>query len=233
MAKRLYILLHSENDGNSLTLPLNPEDIDISTEKDIGEYNILNYGEVPVVKYGKLKRIELSSLLPDDTSYFALLTSLIEKLDYKPYTKQKSVKMIEDWVENGKPVRLVIAGDAYEEINAEFLIEKFNKNLRESTPDIKGGISLIEYKNPAEQAKTFETPRGKLVKLITRPIRKFIPQNMTMQQGATLYKIAKKVYGEASAKSDELAKLNGIFDRNKDLGGMIIDMLPLSKVNNL
>lgn len=233
MAKRLYILLHSENDGNSLTLPLNPEDIEISTEKDIGEHNILNSGEVPVVKYDKLKRIDLNSILPDDTSYFALLTSLIEKLDYKPYTKQKSIKMIVDWVEKGKPIRLVIADDAYEEINAEFLITKFSKTLRESTPDIKGGISLIEYKNPAEKAKTFETPRGKLVKLITRSIRKFIPQNITMQQGATLYKIAKKVYGDASAKSDELAKLNGIFDRNKDLGGMIIDMLPLDKVSKL
>lgn len=233
MAKRFYILLYCENDGNSLTLPLSPENIDISTEKDVATYNVLKYGEVPVVKYDKLKNIDLNSLLPDNNSYFALVASLIEKLNYKPYTKQKSVKMIEDWVENGKPVRLVIAGDAYEEINAEFLITKFNKNLRESTPDIKGGISLIEYKNPAEQAKTLETPSGKLVKLITRPVRKFIPQNMTMQQGATLYKIAKKLYGEASAKSDELAKINGIFDRNKDLGGMIIDMLPLDKVSKL
>jgi len=228
MSNRLYILLYNENAGKSLTLPINPEDIDISTEKDIATYNILGLGETPVIKYDKLKRIDLNSLLPDDTSYFALLTSLMDELKHKPYTKQKSVKMIEDWVKSGKPIRVVIADDAYEEINAEFLIEKFSKNIRESTPDIKSSISLIEYKNPEKQTKTYNTPRGKLVKLITRPIRKYIPANMTMQQGATLYKIAKKVYGEASSKSQELAKLNGIFDRNKDLGGEIIDMLPLN-----
>jgi len=228
MSKRLYILLYSENTGKGLTLPVNPESIDISTEKNIDTYNILKFGEVPVVRDDKLKKIELNSLLPDDTSYFALLSSLIDGLKHKPYTKQKSIKMIEDWVESGKPIRVVIADDAYEEINAEFLIKKFSKNIKETTPDIKGSISLIEYKNPEKQAKTYDTARGKLVKLITRPIRKFIPANMTMQQGATLYKIAKKVYGEASSKSKELAKLNGIFDRNKDLGGEIIDMLPLN-----
>lgn len=90
---------------------------------------------------------------------------------------------------------------------------------------------LIEYKNPEEQTKNYKTIRSKLgnknTKLIPRQIKKYIPETMVMKQGETLYKLAKKVYGEASTKSEQLAKINNIFDRNKDLAGEIIDMLPL------
>lgn len=237
MGKRLYILLHNESTGDSLTLPLNPESIDISTERDINTHNILNYGEVPVIGYEKLQKLSLNSLLPDDVSYFALLSSLVEKLKHKPYTKQRSIAMLEDWVKAGKPIRVVIAGDTYEDINKEFYFTKFNKQLRESTADIKGTIELTEYKNPNKTSSEYETIRKKIgkkiVKLIPRSISKYIPSSMTMQQGATLYKIAKKVYGEAASHSEALAKLNGIFDRNKDLAGEIIDMIPLDKVEKL
>lgn len=237
MAKQLYILLHNELIGDSLTLPLNPENIDISTERDLQTHNILNYGEVPVIGYEKLQNITLTSLLPDDVSYFALLASLVETLKHKPYTKQKSIEMLEKWAKAGKPIRVVISSNFYEDVNKEFLLTKFNKQLRESTPDITGTIELTEYKNPNKTPTEYETIRKKLgkkiAKLIPRSISKFIPANMTMQQGATLYKLAKKVYGEASSRSKALAKINGVFDRNKDLAGEIIDMIPLDKVDAL
>lgn len=236
MSKRLYILLHNASTGDSLTLPLNPESIDIPTEREIKTYSILDYGEVPVVGNKKLKTITLNSIFPDDTSYFALLTSLIEKLKYKPYTKQKSVAMLEEWAEGDKPIRVVIAGDAYEDVNKEFYL-KFTKRIRESTPDVNGTIELTEYRNPSKTEERYETVRSKLaqklVKLVPRPIKKFIPDKMTMQQGATLYKIAKKIYGEAASKSEALAKVNRIFDRNKNLAGEIIDMIPIDKIEKL
>ncbi len=43
--------------------------------------------------------------------------------------------------------------------------------------------------------------------------------------------MAKLYYGGKG--SNELAKLNGIIDRNKDITGTIIEMLPLDKVPNL
>lgn len=231
MAKRLYIMLYNPNTGDSLTLPVNPENIDISTERDVATYNILNFGEVPVVKYKKLQTITLTSFYPDDTSYFALLASLVEKLTHKPYTKEKSVTMIEKWAEEGKPIRVIISGDTHEDINKEFIIQKFNKQLRESTPNITGTIELIEYKNPEQQEQYYKNPRTKLgnkiVSLIPRPIRKYIPEKMVVEKGETLYKIAKRIYGDAAGKSEKLAELNNIFDRNKDLAGEIIDMLPL------
>lgn len=233
MGKRLYIQLYEASTGNSLTLPINPENIDNPSGKDVKKYTILNYGEVPVAGYKKLKEITLESLLPDTTSYFALLSSLVESLKHKPYTKEKSVNMLHEWAKSDKPIRVIIAGDAYENINMEFLIKDFIEGIRESNRDIKSRIELIEYKNPSKQKTSYNTDlktiNSKIVKLLPRPISKFIPKQMTAQQGATLYKIAKLVYGEASARSNKLAKINGIFSRNKDIAGQIIDMLPLDE----
>lgn len=237
MAKRLYIQLYEADGGNSVTLPINPEQIEIPTQKDVQTHTILNYGEVPVAGYKKLKRINLDSLMPDTTSYFSLLSSLVETLKHKPYTKEKSIKMIQDWVDKGKPIRVIIAGDAYEDINLEFLITSFVKTIRESNGDVTSKIEFIEYRNPTAQVKTYntdlKTAASKLTKLIPRPIKKFIPAKMTAQQGATVYKIAKLVYGEASARSNKLAKINSIFNKNKDIGGQIIDMLPLDEVKKV
>lgn len=232
MAKRLYIQLYQENGGNSLTLPVNPENIDITTEKDVQTHTILNFGEVSVSGYRKLKQVTLSSLLPSTTSYFALLSSLVEKLKHKPYTKEKSINMIEDWVKNGTVIRVIIAGDAFDELNELFIINKFTKRVKESTPDINGTIELIEYRDPKNTISTTEK-ESKLVKLIPRPISKFIPDEMVMQNGATIYKIAKLVYGEASAYSTKLANLNAIYDKNKDIAGEIIDMVSLDDIKNL
>lgn len=237
MAKRLYIQLHNADEGNSVTLPINPENIDIPSGKDIKVYTILDYGNVPVIGYNNLREITLESLLPDTTSYFALLSSLVEALKHKPYTKEKSVSMLHKWAQSKKPIRVIIAGDAYENINMEFHIKNFVESIREGNRDVKSRLELIEYKNPTAETKTYntdlKTAGSELTKLIPRPIRKFIPEKMTAQQGATLYKIAKLVYGEASARSNKLANLNAIFDRNKDIAGTIIDMLPLDEAQTV
>lgn len=237
MAKRLYIQLHNADTGDSLTLPINPENIDIPSGKDVKVHTILNYGDVTVAGYKKLKEMNLNSLLPDTTSYFALLSSLVETLKHKPYTKEKSVSMLHKWAESDKPIRVIIAGDAYENINKEFFIKDFVEGIQESNRDVRSQIALVEYRNPTTKAQVYntdlKTAGNKLTKLIPRPIRKFISEKMTAQQGATIYKIAKLVYGEASARSNKLAQLNSIFDRNKDIAGQIIDMLPLDETKSL
>jgi len=249
MTKRLYIQLHSAEDGNSLTLPINPENIDIPSSKDVKVYNILGYGEVPVAGYRKLKQITLTSILPDTTSYFALLSSLVESLKHKPYTKEKSVDMLHKWAESSKPIRVIIAGDAYENINMEFQIKSFVEGIQENRRDVKSRIELIEYRNPTQVSEGYKTVLKEISSTVTdetakrykklvsnlkdRRISRFIPKELTAQNGATLYKIAKLVYGEASANSKKLARLNGIFDRNKDIAGELIDMIPLENIKQI
>ena len=220
MAKRLYIQLYNAKTGESITLPLNPETTDIPNEKDVRTYDILNYGEVAVRGTKRLKRISLSNILPDDKNFFAMLASLVKQLDYKAYSLQDTIDMINRWVDNDDVIRVIISGH----LNAEFLVERYIEQVRESVPDTGYTIDLVEYRNPAVESKPFELKKSKLVKLKERAIKKYVPAQVTGQAGQTIYKLAKLTYG---GRWQELADKNGITNANVSLAGQIVEMLPL------
>lgn len=220
MSKRLYIQLYNAKTGESITLPLNPEETEIPNQKEMNSYNILDYGEVAVRGNKKLKRISLSNIFPNDETYFSLLASLVKQLDYKPYSLNETIDMINRWVDEDAIIRVIISGH----LNAEFQIENFSQGIKESVEAVGYTIDLVEYRNP-EATETIGTePESKLIKLKKRTIDKYIPNQQVMKAGQTIYKLAKLTYG---GKFEELAQRNGITDLNKDLGGQIVEMLPL------
>ena len=219
MAKRLYIQLYNAKSGESITLPLNPETTDITDEKEIKTYNILGYGEVSVGGNKLLKRLTLSNMFPDNETYFALLASLVKQLNYKPYSLQETVNMINRWIDNNEIIRVIISGH----LNAEFRIANFTQHVRESIPDLGYTIELIEYRSPEGEVNG-QPPESNLVKLKKRLINKYIPSQIIGQKGQTIYKLAKLTYGD---KWQELAEKNHITNSNLDIAGKIINMLPI------
>ena len=95
MAKRLYIQLYNAKEGESITLPISPENVDLTIEQDIQTYNVLGFGEVPVRGNRTLQRINLSGLLPEQDTYLALLASLVRFLEYKPYSLEETNLMLD------------------------------------------------------------------------------------------------------------------------------------------
>ena len=220
MAKRLYIQLYNANSGESITLPLNPETTDITNEKEIRTYNILGYGEVSIGGNKQLKRLTLSNIFPDSASYYALLASLVKQLNYKAYSLQETVDMINRWVDENAIIRVIISGH----LNAEFRIASYTSHVRESISDLGYTIELVEYRNPEKENPVELTVSGKIVKLKERAIKKFIPAQITGQTGQTIYKLAKLTYG---GKWQELAQKNNITNANISLAGKVVEMLPL------
>ena len=220
MAKRLYIQLYNAKTGESITLPLNPETTDITNEKEIRTYNILGYGEVSIGGNKQLKRLTLSNIFPDSDSYYALLASLVKQLNYKAYSLQETVDMINRWVDENAIIRVIISGH----LNAEFRIASYTSHVRESISDLGYTIELVEYRNPEKENPVELTVSGKIVKLKERAIKKFIPAQLTGQTGQTIYKIAKLTYG---GKWQELAQKNNITNANISLAGQVVEMLPL------
>ncbi len=220
MAKRLYIQLYNAKTGESITLPLNPETTDIPNEKDIKTYNILGYGEVSLKGNRQLKRLTLSNIFPDNNTRFALLASLVKQLNYKPYSMQETIDMINRWVDNDNIIRVIISGH----LNAEFRIASHTSQIKESVSDVGYTIELVEYRNPTQKSEIYTVKKSKLTKLKERAINKYIPSQITGQTGQTIYKLAKLNYG---GKWEELAQKNGITNANMQLAGQIVEMLPL------
>jgi len=221
MGNRLQIQLYCAKTGESITLPLNPESTDISNSKEVKTYNILDYGEVSVRGSKQLKRLTLANMFPSDSdSYFSLLASLVRQLDYKPYSQQETVDMVNRWVDNDEIIRVIISGH----LNAEFTVENHISQIKESTSDIGYTIDLVEYKNPQRQIQTYTPKDSKLVKLKKRVINKYVPSQITGKTGQTVYKLAKLTYG---GKWQELADRNHITDANISIAGQIVEMVPV------
>ena len=220
MSKRLYIQLYCARTGESITLPLNPEETEIPNQKITNTYNILDYGEVGVRGNKTLKRINLANVFPNNDTYFSLLASLIKQLEYKPYNLDETIEMVNRWVENDEIIRVIISG----RLNAEFQIENFTQGIRESIEAVNYSIDLVEYRNPEVTQTLNIEPESKLIKLKKRTIDKYIPNQQIAKAGQTIYKLAKLTYG---GKFQELAQRNGITDVNKDLAGQVVEMLPL------
>ncbi len=220
MAKRLYIQLYNAKTGESITLPLNPETTDITNEKDVKTYNILGYGEVSIGGNKLLKRLTLTNIFPDNDTYFALLASLVKQLNYKPYSLQETVDMINRWVDNNEIIRVIISGH----LNAEFRIQSHTSHVRESISDLGYTLELVEYRNPEKEKDVELTVSAKIVNLKERGIKKYIPAQITGQAGQTIYKLAKLTYG---GNWEALAQKNGITNANISIAGKTLEMLPL------
>lgn len=222
MGKRLEIQLYCAKTGESITLPLNPETTDIPNEKEIETFDILGYGEVAVKGKKRLKRITLSNILPSNNSWLALAASLVKGLNYKPYSLQETIDMINRWVDNDEIIRVIIS----EKLNKLFRIEKHVEAVRESVVDVGYTIDLVEYVDPTNKNTVLKmnVPETSVTKLKARAINKFVPNVQVAQKGMTIYKIAKLTYG---GRSQELANLNAIYNRNADIAGKVVEMLPL------
>ena len=222
MAKRLYIQLYNANTGESITLPINPESIDLTKEKSIETYNVLDFGEVPVKGNRQLQRINLSGFLPQEETYFSMLASLVRYQEYKPYSLTETTEMIDKWIEDGDVIRVIISG----KLNKDFLIERNTSTVKENTLDEGYSIDLVEYRNPKPSIQVLPNNLGqsKLVQLKERAINKYIPSQLTGQVGQTIYKIAKLTYG---GKFIELAQKNGVTNANLSMAGKIVEMLPI------
>ena len=222
MAKRLYIQLYNAKTGESITFPINPESTDLTQEKNIETYNILNFGEVPIKGIRQLQRINLTGLLPAQDTALALLASLVQFLDYKPYSLEETIAMIERWQANGDVIRLIYGN----RLNKEFLIERHTQTVREFTDDEPYSLDLVEYRSPEPDTVILPNNIGKskLVQLKERAINKYIPAQLTGKTGQTIYKLAKLTYG---GRFKELMDKNGLTSANLDIAGKTIEMLPI------
>lgn len=223
MGKRLFIQLYKANKGDSITLPINPESLEIIKSKAVNTHNILNYGEVAVAGKQKLDNFTLPGILPADNSYFALLATLIDKTQYKPYTQDRTLQKLDEWILSQEPVRLICS----QYINKEYLITQYRQIIYESTADIGYSLDFVEYRNPTKKSEVLLNNKLQIAKLAKRKIEKYIPKQLVGQNGMTLYKLAKLTYGSIAARSNALSNLNAIVNKNKNIAGEIIEMLPI------
>ncbi|HBF0980066.1 LysM peptidoglycan-binding domain-containing protein [Clostridioides difficile] len=186
------IYLKNEKEKIDFHFPVNPFDsLSIKKEKRFETVDIANLGEFDIKKEGeKIREISFKTFLPFqyDASYcrYSELKNPIEV-----------VAMLEKWVDQAEPLRLIITGFGY---NGLVTISSFSNTQtagREEDRDIE--ITFRTYRELKIETLKKETKSNTKTDLKdNRPNNKTTPKIYTVKASDTLYKIAKNLLGKGS-----------------------------------
>ncbi|MCC0659250.1 LysM peptidoglycan-binding domain-containing protein [Clostridioides sp. ZZV14-6044] len=186
------IYLKNEKEKIDFHFPVTPLDsLSIKKEKRFETVDIVNLGEFDIKKEGeKIREISFKTFLPFqyDASYcrYSELKNPIEV-----------VSMLEKWVDQAEPLRLIITGFGY---NGLVTISSFSNTQtagREEDRDIE--ITFRTYRELKIETLKKETKSNTKTNLKdNRPNNKTTPKIYTVKASDTLYKIAKNLLGKGS-----------------------------------
>lgn len=171
------------NNQLKFQLPVNPPNFALEGNAKINGEGIVRYGDVAIYGGRGLRKIEISSIFPNQEYSFNAYKNVP-----KPYT---CVDNVNSWFRRGSPVILTITGT---NINNLFIISDFIYGEQDGTGDVYYTISFVEYidtkantsnsntQRPNENTNTY-TSKQKVHKVV---------------KGDNLWDIAQKYYGKGS-----------------------------------
>ena len=213
LSKRLNIMFYSNETGEQIILPINPENIELKYEKDFDTFDIIGFGKIYGMGNRSSLSIRLSHFLPEDDSVFNTNSGIMYKreensdfIEYD-YSCQKAVDIFRKWAFEKVILRVAID----DEINIECFISSFSETIRENTASKPYVLEIKEYRTPF-------APSDNSFGLYGRKSTHKTPKVIVMKRNDTVYSVADK-YG---LDYKTLAKNNNIKDANAQIPGTIL-----------
>lgn len=144
--------------GN-LTLPVNPQVLEITTQSDNKKVNVVKSGQIVIPKGVNLSTLTIESFFPSTNILLNRLTGgylpayVITSVGsmFNSFTAQKYYQYFETLQQTQIPVRLVISECG---VDMDVLVESIKKRFESQDDDIHYTLNLIEYRK--KSAKKLE-----------------------------------------------------------------------------
>lgn len=222
MTKRLQIQFYNESTGESLSLPINPANIQMPFEMNSQSYDVIDYGEVVRIGGRRAKRVSFRNLFPDDlwiTSILPTTFSNILNNIYSIFFSQKdTIDKLNSWTSNKDKIRVIIS-DYYNEL---MQIESFEPEVSESNLTVHYNLNFVEYRDPQDINLLGSSSLGSTGLYVRRAIRA-IPNSYIANKTDDLYSVAKRFTGNGSNWSG-IASANNIVDGDASILGKEINL---------
>ncbi|SHH76260.1 LysM domain-containing protein [Caloranaerobacter azorensis DSM 13643] len=197
-----------DKDNATYRLPVNPEQIEISSIQAIEKYEILKLGQIAVPTHMELKEYSFECEFPHNQLHYVETSGGFREPDYY-------INLFQRWRDEKAPVRFIASNGVGDDINTLVLIKELTITEKAGEEGDKYiNFQLVEYR---EYGKKFvvvtPTPIGTVASTQKiMPVPKVNPKSNgthIVQSGDTLWAIAKKYYGDGS-------QYTKIFNANKD-----------------
>lgn len=210
---------------DGVLLPVAPSKLTRKINNQNKTINLINDGEVNILKTPGLTDVSFDALIPEIKYPFAVYVDGFKPAEFytdkfeKLKTGQKPFQF--------KVIRSTPGGRLLFDIDMTVSMEEYTiEEAAENGFDLNVSIQLKQYREyktkKVEISQSSQEQEKKVLTTVnTRPVTKEPPKTYTVQSGETLWAICKKQLGDGT-KYQEIAKLNGIPNPNLIKTGQVI-----------
>lgn len=207
MAKTRSIIIVT--DDGQIELPVNPKQIQISSDNGDKTIELLNVGTIMLPGHRNPVKIAIQTFLPAPDSPF-----------YKGTAPEEIASMIDKAKNGRRSVRLIISET---NINHMFIVNSAAKTYTEGQKDIKVAWNFTEDRTCSIMSVASQANRYTATGLNQRPSAQQTPKTVTVKKGDTLWGFAVMFYGDGTRWQD-IADKNGITNARRLPVGMILEI---------
>lgn len=193
---------------DKMLCPIAPSSLELKISNQNDTVQLINEGEVNLLKKAGLTEISFELLLPNQKYPFAI---------YKD--GYKSAKYFLDYIEklktNQKPFQFIVTrtfpnGKMIFDTNMKVSLEEYSiKEDKEDGFDVIVEIELKQYRDYGTKICNVSFTKTKATIINNRTSNKEVAKTYTVKKGECLWAVAKKLYGKGSRYTD-------IYNANKD-----------------
>lgn len=201
-------------DDTKYQFPVISSDFSIEGGQELQDLDISAAGQITLWGPEKLRTLTIESFFPDAKYKYPFC----QCTGYP--TPWDSVKMINTWKNNGKPIRFLITGT---DVNMLVFIDSFSYGIKDGTSDVYFSLTIKEYKQlvipkVSDNANTNTRPPSTSNAAAATPAPA-AKRTHTVVAGDCLWNLAKQYYGDgnlywkiADANTDKISDPNFILD---------------------
>lgn len=198
-------------------LPVNPEEIKRSRNMNVETYQVLGTGQVSVPSYCELEEFSFEAEFPSQ-KYHYMEPGGKADADYYEKMFRKAQK-------NLKPIRFITSNGINDDISVMVLVKSVEAVEKAGEEGDKYlSIKMQEYKAPGKRYVAVQTPAATVKQEAAVPqTNPAVTENKThtVQNGDTLWGIAKKYYGNGGQYTKIVSANLGIKNPNLIYPGQI------------
>lgn len=178
--KTRTVTLWFNRDEARLTLAVNPRQMTVSREQTVRSFRTLTGEPVEVSQGRGLRRVRFATFLPAVGSPF-----------YQGTPPQQALSLLHRWQDSRRPVRLVVSDS---DLNGLYLLTRVEQTIAEGDRDLGIALELSEAGTGVLPA----VPGAGGAVLAARDDERVPPTTYTVQSGETLWRIARRLYGDGT-----------------------------------
>lgn len=195
MRKTRTVLLVT--DDGQFELSVNPPEISVTQDNKDKTVDLLNVGEVNVPGMRGLIKVSLATFLPDSNSPF-----------YTGVAPEQIVQAVKKAKNGQKAIRIIISGS---DVNTQFNVSAMNEIYKEGQGDIYISWTFVELRDLNTGQVASFVRRYTDTGLCTRRTTRSVPKAVTVQNGDTLWNLARRYYDDGSRWKD-IAMANNMYE---------------------